>query len=128
MLNKPMIMSSEDSWEVRAFEEDLTAGNLLGCTWPPRNYKCTFCRRDFRSAQALGGHMNVHRRERARIQQETTTLSPPPPPLPVKPSSGLCCIIYALPSNPNTCQSTKTEPEEVDLELRLGQRPPPPPP
>lgn len=34
--------------------------------WPPRSYSCTFCRREFRSAQALGGHMNVHRRERAR--------------------------------------------------------------
>ncbi|KAG2240662.1 hypothetical protein Bca52824_097138, partial [Brassica carinata] len=26
--------------------------------WPPKNYTCSFCRREFRSAQALGGHMN----------------------------------------------------------------------
>ncbi|EPS61848.1 hypothetical protein M569_12944, partial [Genlisea aurea] len=56
----------EDSWEVRAFEEDT---NMLGCTWPPRSYTCAFCRREFRSAQALGGHMNVHRRDRARLHE-----------------------------------------------------------
>uniref|UniRef100_J3M0W2 C2H2-type domain-containing protein n=2 Tax=Oryza brachyantha TaxID=4533 RepID=J3M0W2_ORYBR len=26
----------------------------LGGTWPPRSYRCAFCRREFRSAQALG--------------------------------------------------------------------------
>ncbi|KAG2240701.1 hypothetical protein Bca4012_035058 [Brassica carinata] len=37
--------------------------------WPPKNYTCSFCRREFRSAQALGGHMNVHRRDRAKLRQ-----------------------------------------------------------
>ena len=27
-------------------------------------YKCTFCRRGFPTAQALGGHMNIHRKDR----------------------------------------------------------------
>ncbi|XP_068636291.1 transcriptional regulator SUPERMAN-like [Aristolochia californica] len=57
----------DDSWEVRAFAED--TGSIMGTTWPPRSYTCTFCRREFRSAQALGGHMNVHRRDRARLKQ-----------------------------------------------------------
>ncbi|KAH6762065.1 zinc-finger protein 10 [Perilla frutescens var. hirtella] len=57
-----------DSWEEQAFAED-AAGALGGCVWPPRSYSCSFCRRDFRSAQALGGHMNVHRRDRARLKQ-----------------------------------------------------------
>ncbi|KAI4377969.1 hypothetical protein MLD38_015519 [Melastoma candidum] len=57
-----------DSWEVRTFAED-TRSLMGGATWPPRSYKCTFCRRVFQSAQALGGHMNVHRRERARLSQ-----------------------------------------------------------
>ncbi|KAK9698921.1 hypothetical protein RND81_08G141000 [Saponaria officinalis] len=39
-------------------------------TWPPRSYTCTFCRREFRSAQALGGHMNVHRRDRAQFHHQ----------------------------------------------------------
>ncbi|KAL1200645.1 Zinc finger protein 10 [Cardamine amara subsp. amara] len=54
----------DESWEVKAFEQD-TKGNISGTTWPPRSYTCNFCRREFRSAQALGGHMNVHRRDRA---------------------------------------------------------------
>ncbi|KAK6120334.1 hypothetical protein DH2020_046025 [Rehmannia glutinosa] len=57
-----------DSWEEQAFAED-AAGTLGGCVWPPRSYSCSFCRREFRSAQALGGHMNVHRRDRARLKQ-----------------------------------------------------------
>jgi hypothetical protein len=40
----------------------------LGGAWPPRSYTCAFCRREFRSAQALGGHMNVHRRDRAKMR------------------------------------------------------------
>lgn len=56
------------SWEEQAFAED-AAGPLGGCIWPPRSYSCSFCRREFRSAQALGGHMNVHRRDRARLKQ-----------------------------------------------------------
>ncbi|WCJ28342.1 C2H2 and C2HC zinc fingers superfamily protein [Euphorbia peplus] len=63
-----------DSWEEQAFAED-AAGPMGGCIWPPRSYSCSFCRREFRSAQALGGHMNVHRRDRARLKQS-------PPPLP----------------------------------------------
>ncbi|KAJ8434203.1 hypothetical protein Cgig2_004674 [Carnegiea gigantea] len=55
-----------DSWELaRAFAEDA----IRSTTWPPRSCTCSFCRREFRSAQALGGHMNVHRRDRVRLQQ-----------------------------------------------------------
>lgn len=71
-----MILSpdeSSNSWEARAFAED--ASSLAAGIWPPRAYPCSFCRREFRSAQALGGHMNVHRRDRARLRQS----SPPHP-------------------------------------------------
>ncbi|KAI3469718.1 hypothetical protein Pfo_026381, partial [Paulownia fortunei] len=50
-------------------EGDLVAA---GFSWPPRCYTCSFCKREFRSAQALGGHMNVHRRDRARLRQSPT--------------------------------------------------------
>jgi C2H2-type zinc finger len=53
------------SWEEQAFAQD-----TLMHVWPPRSYSCTFCQREFRSAQALGGHMNVHRRDRARLRQQ----------------------------------------------------------
>ncbi|KAG6396936.1 hypothetical protein SASPL_143095 [Salvia splendens] len=95
----------DDSWEVRAFEED-TTGNLLGCTWPPRSYTCTFCRREFRSAQALGGHMNVHRRDRARLHEVPPPLVPSQPPRILIQTGhefgadGLC-LVYPLP-NPNS--------------------------
>lgn len=52
----------------------LVDGDLVaaGFSWPPRSYVCSFCKREFRSAQALGGHMNVHRRDRARLRQSPT--------------------------------------------------------
>lgn len=61
--------SSTTTWEEKAFAEDAAGGSLGGCIWPPRSYSCSFCMREFRSAQALGGHMNVHRRDRARLKQ-----------------------------------------------------------
>ncbi|CAL0304481.1 unnamed protein product [Lupinus luteus] len=60
----------ESSWEEKAFAKDASG---FGCIWPPRSYSCSFCRREFRSAQALGGHMNVHRRDRARLNQHQPT-------------------------------------------------------
>ncbi|XP_057521244.1 transcriptional regulator TAC1-like [Amaranthus tricolor] len=64
----------EESWELaRAFAED-TRNNPRGTNWPPRSYTCTFCRREFRSAQALGGHMNVHRRDRARLHHQQSNV------------------------------------------------------
>ncbi|CAI9780118.1 unnamed protein product [Fraxinus pennsylvanica] len=64
------VASYGDSWEEQAFAED-ASGPLGGCIWPPRSYNCSFCRREFRSAQALGGHMNVHRRDKARLRQSS---------------------------------------------------------
>ncbi|CAK9166298.1 unnamed protein product [Ilex paraguariensis] len=34
-----------------------------------RTYECTFCKRGFSNAQALGGHMNIHRKDKAKIKQ-----------------------------------------------------------
>ncbi|CAI0470644.1 unnamed protein product [Linum tenue] len=88
--------SYDDSWEEQAFAED-ASGALGGCIWPPRSYSCTFCRREFRSAQALGGHMNVHRRDRARLKQSSISPTAPadsplqqhvPPPSSSPPSAG----------------------------------------
>ncbi|KAJ4968113.1 hypothetical protein NE237_014814 [Protea cynaroides] len=57
----------KDSWD---YNYSCSGEDYLGgFSWPPRSYTCTFCKREFRSAQALGGHMNVHRRDRARLRQ-----------------------------------------------------------
>ncbi|XP_072987337.1 zinc finger protein 10-like [Typha latifolia] len=86
----------DDSWEVRAFAQDSSTAT----TWPPQSYTCTFCRREFRSAQALGGHMNVHRRDRAKLRRHPTQVSPPfvfSPPAPEFLGEGSLCLFYHVP-------------------------------
>ncbi|KAI3825360.1 hypothetical protein L1987_06843 [Smallanthus sonchifolius] len=61
------------SWGIS--DKDIMGDWVSGFPWPPRSYTCTFCKREFRSAQALGGHMNVHRRDRARLRQMTSCQS-----------------------------------------------------
>ncbi|CAM0149320.1 unnamed protein product [Urochloa decumbens] len=73
-------------------------------TWPPRSYPCSFCKREFRSAQALGGHMNVHRRDRARLRHGGS--SPPPPPAPAPAAAMIPNLNYP--------------PPPVSLELGIG--------
>ena len=63
---------------------------MNGFPWPPRSYTCSFCRKEFKSAQALGGHMNVHRRDRARLRQS----SPPT-------HQGSSMLNLNNPTNPN---------------------------
>ncbi|KAL6201659.1 hypothetical protein ACLB2K_025371 [Fragaria x ananassa] len=41
---------------------------MNGHPWPPRCHICDFCKREFKCAQSLGGHMNVHRKERAILR------------------------------------------------------------
>ncbi|KAI4304003.1 hypothetical protein MLD38_039575 [Melastoma candidum] len=40
---------------------------LLVSSSRKRFYECIFCKRGFTNAQALGGHMNIHRKDRRRI-------------------------------------------------------------
>ncbi|CAJ1902007.1 unnamed protein product [Sphenostylis stenocarpa] len=75
-----------------------------GSSWPARNYACSFCKREFKSAQALGGHMNVHRRDRARLRSSLPTSSwvsecPKPNPS-IKPNP-----TQLSPSSPSSCLS-----------------------
>ncbi|XP_047979557.1 zinc finger protein 5-like [Salvia hispanica] len=37
-----------------------------------RSYECVFCKRGFNTAQALGGHMNIHRKDRLRNKPNST--------------------------------------------------------
>ncbi|KAK3143117.1 hypothetical protein QOZ80_4BG0358600 [Eleusine coracana subsp. coracana] len=61
-----------------------TPGHNFSLSWSPpassSSYTCGYCRREFRSAQALGGHMNVHRRDRARLRQCCSSMSSYYPP------------------------------------------------
>ncbi|KAK4441602.1 putative transcriptional regulator RABBIT EARS [Sesamum alatum] len=52
----------EESWKKWCEEDedkDDVGGGGVGCL-----YECVFCKRGFNTAQALGGHMNIHRRHR----------------------------------------------------------------
>ncbi|KAJ9172399.1 hypothetical protein P3X46_015640 [Hevea brasiliensis] len=37
-----------------------------------RFYDCTFCKRGFSNAQALGGHMNIHRKDKAKLKHTSS--------------------------------------------------------
>ncbi|KVH89738.1 probable transcriptional regulator RABBIT EARS [Cynara cardunculus var. scolymus] len=135
--NQPDATSHEedDSWEVRAFAED--TGNIMGTTWPPRSYTCTFCRREFRSAQALGGHMNVHRRDRARLHQSqpnsknlynisssnsssSSTLLIPTQELV---GNGGLCLLYSLPTSNALFSPLKTFTDNPSSFLSIAPHP-----
>ncbi|KAL3727068.1 hypothetical protein ACJRO7_031901 [Eucalyptus globulus] len=108
---------------------------LSGLSWPPRSYSCSFCKREFGSAQALGGHMNVHRRDRARLRQSS------PPALPAMaektdcsggqyPLLGLNLNHNPKPNsnnpNPNFSSSPLSLPPHFARALPTSIRPPPP--
>ncbi|GAA0186290.1 hypothetical protein LIER_33578 [Lithospermum erythrorhizon] len=37
-----------------------------------RSYDCNFCKRGFTNAQALGGHMNIHRKDKAKANKRNS--------------------------------------------------------
>ncbi|KAE8039116.1 hypothetical protein FH972_011558 [Carpinus fangiana] len=46
--------------------EQVMSSDEQGATQTARSYDCTYCRRGFSNAQDLGGHMNIHRKEKAK--------------------------------------------------------------
>lgn len=80
-------------------ESDLNSSNFdkYQITWKSdelglsqvKFYRCSFCKRGFSNAQALGGHMNIHRKDRARLREFSSenllsldinnSFNPPPP-------------------------------------------------
>lgn len=57
--------SSEENDRLEQVKEDTATTK--------RSYECTFCKRGFTNAQALGGHMNIHRKDRAKAKQTTSS-------------------------------------------------------
>ncbi|PON68840.1 Zinc finger transcription factor [Trema orientale] len=69
----PMIMSEsdqDDHYHHDQHDQQSTApvgGSSSSSS--ARSYECTFCKRGFSNAQALGGHMNIHRKDKAKLKQ-----------------------------------------------------------
>ncbi|KAG6400857.1 hypothetical protein SASPL_137701 [Salvia splendens] len=104
-----------------SFERD----RAYGFSWPQRNYSCSFCSKEFKSAQALGGHMNVHRRDRARMR-----LSPNPNPNPnlFSSSSPLSSTAKFLPCDVEFVSiiNSAFPPPQEDEFAAIGRSSPPP--
>ncbi|XP_077225795.1 transcriptional regulator TAC1-like [Tasmannia lanceolata] len=65
-------MESDQIEDSKASSEETDRNEPVGVdSGTGRSYECTFCKRGFSTAQALGGHMNIHRRDRARIRHRT---------------------------------------------------------
>ncbi|XP_022979614.1 transcriptional regulator SUPERMAN-like [Cucurbita maxima] len=120
-----------------AAEEDF----INGISWPPRSYTCNFCKREFRSAQALGGHMNVHRRDRALLYSPPAdhthftnlNLNLNHNPFPNRPLKALeiakpnrnkahkfIGLDIEISTTTNTATLLTESKKDIDLELRLG--------
>ncbi|CAK7327995.1 unnamed protein product [Dovyalis caffra] len=55
--------SSEENYDRQEqVKEDSSSNTTITAK---RSYECSFCKRGFTNAQALGGHMNIHRKDRA---------------------------------------------------------------
>ncbi|XP_050220316.1 transcriptional regulator SUPERMAN [Mercurialis annua] len=67
MASKTQATSSDSS-----SEEDAAA---ITINPKKRSYECTFCKRGFTNAQALGGHMNIHRRDRVKSTKQSTKIN-----------------------------------------------------
>ncbi|KAK4273058.1 hypothetical protein QN277_021527 [Acacia crassicarpa] len=74
-----------------------------------RSYECVFCKRGFTTAQALGGHMNIHRKDRAKTKPSNN----------IGPSSSTKLVDLGFYSartttSPGNYYLTPTPPDEVD--------------
>ncbi|CAN6180145.1 unnamed protein product [Urochloa humidicola] len=84
-----------------------------GSRRPPAGayYECSFCKRGFTNAQALGGHMNIHRKDRGGSKSGNT---------PPQQDDAGGSRTYGGDVHLGLSLGRK---EDIDLELRLGSYP-----
>ncbi|KAJ9696886.1 hypothetical protein PVL29_008887 [Vitis rotundifolia] len=90
-----------------------------GASRPPKSYTCSFCTREFSSAQALGGHMNVHRRDRARSRHSLPWASQhnnPNPSFSSPPSAKFLEFNLAVPSLPPSFSAFSSSPPSASTD------------
>ncbi|KAL1367496.1 hypothetical protein HN51_021565 [Arachis hypogaea] len=91
--------SSSTTHNNNSFEEHYS-WETSSSTRPTRSYACSFCKREFKSAQALGGHMNVHRRDRARLRSSWISNHTPKPNLNPNPNPNPTTTLVSSSSSP----------------------------
>ncbi|KAK2972979.1 hypothetical protein RJ640_022036 [Escallonia rubra] len=75
-----------------------------------RSYECTFCKRGFTNAQALGGHMNIHRKDKAKAKRQSQQPS----------FSSKINVDYLSTTNPRFCAPIPME--QVQYHAPLGAK------
>lgn len=75
MDSEKLLGSSSDSSSEEQESEAIIKADSEYCLTNKRSYGCIFCKRGFTNAQALGGHMNIHRKDRANKPKQITTSS-----------------------------------------------------
>ncbi|KAF7825636.1 transcriptional regulator TAC1-like [Senna tora] len=81
-----------------------------------RLYNCGFCKKGFSNAQALGGHMNIHRRDRAKLKQLSSNSE----------EEKVLFQLYSGDEDKNYSTDLHKKDKKIeiiDLELRLGLQP-----
>ncbi|XP_022949591.1 transcriptional regulator SUPERMAN-like [Cucurbita moschata] len=68
-----MDFGKQGSWDSWSDEYEHQKDEELDNDSTKRPYECTFCKRGFTNAQALGGHMNIHRKDRAKAKRRTSS-------------------------------------------------------
>ncbi|XP_054812134.1 zinc finger protein 11-like [Prosopis cineraria] len=136
-------MESED---LQATSSETKASDEQGGSQATGSYECTFCKRGFSNAQALGGHMNIHRKDKAKLKQSSKQAPRRHRPSWITEDSSSRDVaseprLKQLPlfaetpqkaeelghiHDGGTAEEIKGSPSDLDLELRLGPDPPSP--
>ncbi|KAK3137236.1 hypothetical protein QOZ80_5BG0449580 [Eleusine coracana subsp. coracana] len=126
-----MISPGQAEAAAGAREEAAVSPPAPAAASPKPYYECVFCKRGFTTAQALGGHMNIHRRDRAKPARESpagsiTTVSrnvdcyskyrhlaTPSMPIPILGSSSSSNLLGMYYPSPSTGMAAAVETEGV---------------
>ncbi|KAK3003083.1 hypothetical protein RJ639_019083 [Escallonia herrerae] len=71
--DRPAPKKSDQLPQVPADEVQEPPGQGQAAAAAARSYECIFCKRGFSNAQALGGHMNIHRKDKVKLKQAATS-------------------------------------------------------
>ncbi|XP_071740850.1 uncharacterized protein [Rutidosis leptorrhynchoides] len=112
-------ISDESTTIVQEQQQNSTSAVIVS-----RSYECNFCKRGFTNAQALGGHMNIHRKHKAKLKESSSSLQPDVNKTSRKNKRLLLFGDESSDSRNNRQENVTKDSllpmQEVDLELRLG--------